>query len=207
MDGVPPRRLAAWSRPRRLFRRSIAPHLAGSVRVPEGDLLMRIQGELWKVIPGWEDYEVSNLGRIRSLDRVDSLGRHLRGKLRPPCVNTGGYLQVGLSRNGRRTKQLIHRLVMLAFIGPPPPGQDVCHGDGTRTNNHLDNLRYDTRSANNRDAVLHGTHRNSAKTKCPQGHPYDSENTYWAPSRKRHCRTCHRARLRARRMRIQESRT
>lgn len=68
-----------------------------------------------------------------------------------------GYPAVILSRDGRPSTRLVHRLVMEAFVGPRPPGLVCCHNDGNPANNHLSNLRYDTPSANQRDRALHGT--------------------------------------------------
>ena len=52
---------------------------------------------------------------------------------------------------------LLHRLVLTAFVGPCPEGMEACHNDGTRNNNHVDNLRWDTRTNNNLDKRKHGT--------------------------------------------------
>lgn len=70
---------------------------------------------------------------------------------------TDGYLQVGLMKDGRQYRRRVNRLVAAAFIGPIPDGMDVCHNDGTRDNNTLDNLRIDTKSSNQADRKLHGT--------------------------------------------------
>ena len=51
----------------------------------------------------------------------------------------------------------MHRLVMLAFVGPCPDGMEVCHKDGVSTNSLLSNLRYDTHVGNYVDAIRHGT--------------------------------------------------
>lgn len=64
---------------------------------------------------------------------------------------------MNLCKNGRCKCFCIHTLVLTAFFGPCPPGLECCHGDGERTNNHLGNLRWDTRSANHLDAIAHGT--------------------------------------------------
>jgi hypothetical protein len=59
--------------------------------------------------------------------------------------------------------------------------------------NRLENLRWDTPSANQLDSVRNGTHRLARVTHCPKGHPYSPENTYNHPSGGRICRTCRRA--------------
>lgn len=57
----------------------------------------------------------------------------------------------------------VHELVTLCFLGPRPPGLEVCHNDGTRTNNDAGNLRYDTRQANALEGHAHARARRTAK--------------------------------------------
>ncbi len=76
-------------------------------------------------------------------------------RLRPgPKV---GYRMVILSCDGRPVGVTIAVLVCEAFHGPRPPGMQVCHYDGSRTNDTPENLRWDTRSANAHDSIRHGT--------------------------------------------------
>lgn len=108
--------------------------------------------EIWRDIPGYEGiYQVSNLGRVKSF-------WNKKEKLLKPRPNKQGYLQVDLHKNNKSKFRLVHSLVMEAFVGPRPDGLDVCHNDGNRRNNHLDNLRYDTHSNNSIDCVKHKTH-------------------------------------------------
>jgi hypothetical protein len=154
--------------------------------------------ELWRPIPLWEGfYEVSDQGRVRSLDRIVKTAagpRRYLGKMLRPGTNRHGYPVVVLSRAGRRGKTAkVHRLVLEAFVGPCPDGMEGCHNNGDRADARLPNLRWDTPSANQYDRRLHGTDHQVAKTECPQGHPYDDENTKVIPSRPtaRYCRACH----------------
>jgi hypothetical protein len=63
-----------------------------------------------------------------------------------------GYLYVNLDRGGKNTVMAVHRLVLIAFVGPCPDGMESCHyPDPDRTNNRLDNLRWDTHDANMKD--------------------------------------------------------
>lgn len=119
--------------------------------------------ERWLPVVGFEGlYEVSDLGRVRSLDRtvVTSNGpRRYRGRLLKPYVNKGtrGYPFVGLSRPGRDENWPVHRVVAEAFLGPCPPGREVCHGPGGKLDASLANLSYGTRSENvGRDRVRDG---------------------------------------------------
>ena len=116
--------------------------------------------ENWKSVPGWEGwYEVSDAGRVRSLPRQSTANgapAWYEGRLLSASRLKNGYMQVSLSRPGERCYAYVHKLVLLAFEGPPPDGTEVCHADGTRDNNSLSNLRYGTRSENARDRIAHG---------------------------------------------------
>lgn len=147
--------------------------------------------EIWKSIPGYEGtYEVSNLGRIRSLDRIDNLGRSKKGVILALVPQPNGRLGVNL--RGKNHK--VHVLVLTAFKGPRPRGMEGCHGDGNHTNNKLDNLRWDTRSSNTKDSVKHGTHKETRKIHCPEGHPLEEPNLVKGHLKRgwRQCLTCQR---------------
>lgn len=149
--------------------------------------------ERWLPIPGYEGlYEVSERGEVRSLDRIDALGRLRPGQMRRPYRDHGGYLRVALAADGTKRALAVHHLVLLAFVGPRPTGTEGCHWDGDPENNHLSNLRWDTHGSNMRDSVRNGTHRNAHVTHCPRGHEYAPENTYTDPKGDRRCRKCRR---------------
>ena len=101
-----------------------------------------IKIEEWRWVDGYENYEVSNLGRVRK-----------RQILKPSCSN--GYSYIGLSKDGISKRVLVHSLIAEAFHGPRPDGMDCCHIDGNRDNNAADNLRWDTRSNNIKDRWKH----------------------------------------------------
>lgn len=122
--------------------------------------------EEWRPIAGWErQYEVSSVGRVRSLDRRVG-NRLMKGCMLKPYLGRRKYphLIVNLRRGGKRSpyaiseNPLVHRLVLLAFVGPAPKGMVCCHLNGDGTDNRLENLRWDTPSNNQRDSMLHGTH-------------------------------------------------
>jgi hypothetical protein len=117
--------------------------------------------EEWRPVPGWEQfYEVSNRGRLRSMDREVSCGggrrRVIKGRLRLLQI-VRGYRHVILEDGDKKKNEYVHRLVLLAFRGQPKPGMQGCHNDGQKFNNHLDNLRWDTLASNKADMVRHGT--------------------------------------------------
>lgn len=103
-----------------------------------------------KDIPGYDGlYAATKDGKIWS---------HTTKKFLRSYVNDSNHLVVRLSKNGVKKTKMSHRLVLEAFVGPCPEGMECCHNDGNPANNKLENLRWDTRSANHQDAVKHGTH-------------------------------------------------
>lgn len=148
----------------------------------------------WKPVYGYEGfYEVSDQGRVRSVDRIDRRGVFRKGveKAQPANVQTG-YKMVSLWKDGVEKQRTVHSVVIEAFEGPRPEGAQVCHNDGTRDNNALENLRYDTPSGNVKDRRLHGTDPQVNKTHCPRGHPLREPNLVPAKLREgiRECQTC-----------------
>lgn len=147
--------------------------------------------ERWLPVVGYErHYEVSDLGRVRSLDRVDRLNRSHKGRVLKPGVGHNGYPLVSLWSDGVGTSRTVHSLVAEAFIGPRPAGKDICHSTGNRNDPRLANLRYDTRAANLEDAKRHGTLANSSKTHCVRGHALSLPNLVLYPWRKKGYRNC-----------------
>jgi hypothetical protein len=114
--------------------------------------------EVWKPVIGYKGlYEVSSLGQVRSLHRILCDGRRWRGRVLTHATQRNGYCQVNLLHNGVQSKRTVHRLVLEAFVGPCPEGMEACHNDGIRDNNHLSNLRWDTKKSNQADRIKHGT--------------------------------------------------
>lgn len=118
--------------------------------------------ERWLPVPGFEgSYEVSDLGRVRSVDRViyqaSKLGlihpRRLKGRLLNPTTKSSGHLRVAL---GERVGDDVHQLVLLAFVGPRPANCEVRHRNGDPKDNRLSNIEWATRGRNNQDKKWHG---------------------------------------------------
>lgn len=163
------------------------------------DISGREHLETWRSIPGFEGYyEASNLGRVRGLDRVvvnkNGRAHRLKGMLLSQRLLDNGYAIVMMSKDGKYQNKLVHRLVLRAFLGEAPDDSECCHLNGVRTDNRLENLRWDTHSGNSYDMVAHGTHHHVRKTHCPRGHVYNSANTYLHPKGSRICRECKRIR-------------
>ena len=121
--------------------------------------------EVWRAIPGHEGrYNVSDYGRVKSLTRVVRKGRAhrtIKELILKGTLNSDGYPVVAISAAPHITPrvQCIHKLVLLAFVGPRPKGLQIAHADGTKTNNRLDNLRYATAKENGEDKRRHGRGR------------------------------------------------
>jgi len=160
--------------------------------------------ERWLPVPGYEGlYEVSNRGRVKSIPRRGGRNRmYGGGLLRPTAEAKSGYLIVGLWSSNENETLRVHALVVAAFVGPRPEGQEVRHLDGNPANNRWEpgdetetqaaggNLIYGTRSENGRDTVRHGRNWAAGKMHCPQGHPYNEANTHVNVNGGRECRRC-----------------
>lgn len=116
--------------------------------------------ENWRPVVGYEGlYEVSDQGRVRSVARLvefkDGRRRLYAGKILKHGFSKG-YPRVNLSRGDVAYCALIHQLVLSAFVGPMPEGNEVRHYDGDRENCTLGNLLYGTTSDNYADCVRVG---------------------------------------------------
>ncbi len=97
--------------------------------------------EIWKEIEGYSDYQVSNLGRVKSCkfgkEKILSLG------------NDGRYLQAQLRKDNKKKVFLLHRLIAIAFIPNPDNLPYIDHINRVKTDNRIENLRWVTPSENN----------------------------------------------------------
>ena len=111
--------------------------------------------EDWRPIPGFEGYEASTFGRIRSVDRVLGDGRRAGGVVLVPTEDDNGYLRVTLYPGGRKQTVQVHVAVTLAFHGPRPRGREARHLDGVKMNCRPGNLAWGTKSRNAKDREGH----------------------------------------------------
>lgn len=125
--------------------------------------------EIWKDIEEYEGfYQVSNLGKVRSLDRVingfHTEKFHIKGRIIKPVKCKNGYYEVHLNKNGKRKVFLLHRVVAKAFLPNPNDFPEVNHKDEDISNNSLKNLEwcsskynanYGNRNIKNREGHLY----------------------------------------------------
>jgi len=105
--------------------------------------------EEWRDCVGFEGrYQVSNLGNVRSLDRVLSDGRKRKGQMMTTRIGTKGYVKVGLRDGAQQHTFNVHRLVALAFLDGFEEEKVVDHIDGDKTNNEVTNLRWVSQTVN-----------------------------------------------------------
>lgn len=105
-------------------------------------------------------YYVTNDGAVISIYVRGSKAR----RLDPNCAYfvklqtmKNGYKAVSIFRDGKIRSTYVHQLVLESFVGPRPLHNEACHKNGNRTDNRLENLRWDTTQANHIDCVNHGT--------------------------------------------------
>lgn len=118
----------------------------------------------WYTIPGYEGYyQIKKDGSVRSIPRyVSSVNHGVKCKVYKPGTNivqsidNCGYMDVGLTKDGKSKMWSVHRLVAMTFIPNPFNKPDVNHIDGNKLNNHVDNLEWCTKSENMQHAMKLG---------------------------------------------------
>lgn len=120
--------------------------------------------EIWKDIKGYEgSYQASNMGNVRSLDRIitrsDGVSAFRKGVNLSKIVNTDGYHQIKLCKNGKEIHVRVHRIVLETFNPTSEEGMEVNHIDCDRQNNKLENLEWKTHLENIRHSSDQGKYR------------------------------------------------
>lgn len=125
--------------------------------------------EIWKDINGYEGlYQVSNLGRVKSLERYKenhSKLQKIEEKTKVPSIDNAGYLKVTLSKDNKSKNARIHRLVAETFILNIENKSTVNHKNGVKTDNRVDNLEWCSYCENNKHAWNTGLRKPSKKQK------------------------------------------
>lgn len=154
--------------------------------------------ETWEPVGGkfadYSDiYEVSDLGAVRSKDRLvitkSGVSKSLKGRILKPSVHRSGHYFVVLCGIGKPRTVRVHRLVAETFISNPDKLPLVRHLNDDKTNNTVSNLAWGTDSDNKLDAVRNGIHPETLKTHCKWGHPYQGDNLRIEAGR-RICKAC-----------------
>lgn len=116
--------------------------------------------EIWKslknIVKNGENYEISNYGKVRSIDRIDNRNHFRKSQIIIPRKDKNGYLRVNFYLNGKMKSYFVHRLVALSFIPNPESKQEINHKDGNKKNNHVDNLEWSTSKENQIHAFDNG---------------------------------------------------
>ena len=118
-----------------------------------------MKNEEWRDVVGYEGhYQVSSMGRVKSLERKDRFGRIVKGRTLKPGVKNSGYLFVGLYAGGKKKMYFVHRLVCQAFHENPYNKPQVNHINEIKTDNRACNLEWCTCKQN----VNHGSRNERA---------------------------------------------
>ena len=142
---------------------------------------------LWKSVPDYPGYEVSDQGEVRS---VPATGSRRQGKVLKAAL-THGYRSVDLYNHGGKqpTRRKVSVILLEAFVGPRPEGMHACHRDDVRDHDTLDNLYWGTPEQNVADAYING--KRVLSDSCGKGHPFTEKNTYVRKDTgMRMCRQC-----------------
>lgn len=137
--------------------------------------------EQWKIIEEYPNYEVSNIGNVRSIDCLKRCWKGTcikKGRLLKQTENSKGYYRVNLAKNGKNARALVHRLVATAFIENVENKACVNHIDNNPKNNVVDNLEWCTHKENmdwmkaqgrnkRTEEWLKHLHKSQAKTYIP----------------------------------------
>lgn len=160
--------------------------------------------EVWKPVIGYEGlYEVSSLGRVKSLARTvhrsNGIPQRIPEKYLRLTVPPIGHVVVSLYKLGGglkgSRKHQVHRLVLESFVGPCPEGMQALHWNDTYGDNRLENLRWGTSTENSEDLVRNGKHGMKSKIRCKRGHLLQMPNLkakIFEDKGWRACKVCHR---------------
>lgn len=158
--------------------------------------------EEWRPVPNYEGiYEVSNHGRVKSLERIVKIRtggeRKYGGIILKPQIGSHGYRSVCLFKDKKPRQHTIHALVLSSFQRSKKDGEVCRHLDGNQLNNHTENIVWGSYRENGKDAVRHGRNVQANQTHCIREHILMSPNLCSPRSNRdpaqRECLSCARA--------------
>lgn len=115
-----------------------------------------LEGEAWRDVVGYEGiYQVSNLGRVKSLDRRNHRKHAYKGKIKK-LTDLKGYKAVRLCKTGSQNTSLVHRLVAACFIPNAKNLPDINHKNCIKSDNRVENLEWISEKDNTKHAILNG---------------------------------------------------
>lgn len=132
--------------------------------------------EIWKDIKGYEGYQVSNFGNVRSVDKFDSIGRFIKGKNIKLMKNRHGYYRLSLCKDGKVSNYSVHRLVAQAFIPNTENKPEVNHINTIKTDNRVDNLEWCTKKENNENPLTYFNRKRGINHPKPMLGKFGKEN-------------------------------
>ena len=133
-----------------------------------------MEEEVWKPIKDYEGlYEVSNMGRVRGLDRITPNGHRIKGRMLKQSLNIYGYPHVALSKKGGYKTITVHMLVAYAFVEGYFEGAEIDHIDTNRENNIWTNLRWVTHRENMNNK---STKKRMSENNKDNGNPFYGKN-------------------------------
>lgn len=126
--------------------------------------------EIWKDIIGYEGYQVSNLGRVRTHNKTTFTEKHgtrvwTDRILKQKVSKKDNCSRIELWKNGEHKTVLVHRIVATAFLGHTDRNMTVNHKDGNRQNNSVDNLEWLSRADNIKYGFEHGQYSTCKRCK------------------------------------------
>ena len=115
-----------------------------------------MEQEIWKDVEGFNGYQISSFGRVKSL-------KNNKETILKPVIKRGGYVGLHFYKNKKHYNVRVHQLVANAFIPNPENKPQINHINGIKTNNHISNLEWCTASENLKHAYKTGLKENTRK--------------------------------------------